>query len=81
MPRVSRPLTRLEALQPALERLAGAPVRLWRADGEGGAVRRLDGTAAEWTPRLNGTGAPAGRALDTPAGPAWFEPVPDVAGV
>ncbi len=72
-------MTRLEALQPALERLAGAPVRLWRA--EDGAARPLDGTAAPWTPRLNGAGEPAGRALDTPAGPAWFEPVPDVAGV
>jgi len=77
--RVPRALTRFEALQPALERLAGAAVRLWRA--EGGPARRLDGAAADWTPPLNGTGEGLGRALDTPAGPAWFEPVPDVEGV
>ena len=77
MHRVSHALSRLEALQPALERLAGAPVRLWRAAG--GVVTPLDGGAATWTPLLNG--GTAGRALDTPAGPAWFEPVPDMEGV
>ena len=79
MSRVPRAVTRLEALQPALQRLAGSAVRLWRA--EAGAARPLDGTTAAWTPLLNGSGEPAGRALDTPSGPAWFEPVPDVAGV
>ncbi|HEX4599931.1 MAG TPA: hypothetical protein VH116_00960, partial [Gemmatimonadales bacterium] len=89
MPDTPSWLTRgaLERLVPALERLAGGRIRLWRADGHG--VRPLaadpepTGAAptptASWTPALNGHDT--GRRLDTPEGPAWFEPVRDMAGV
>jgi phosphoserine phosphatase RsbU/P len=72
-------LTGLERLLPALERLTGARLRLWRFDGQ--AARPLGGedAAADWTPPLNGH--EAGRRLTTPEGPAWFEPVRDAEGV
>lgn len=69
---MSRPaggLTKLERLLPALEQLAGAALRVWRTDGA--AVRLLAGAPVSWAPALGET---AGR-LETPDGPAWFEPV------
>src|SRR5438094_3640860 len=69
---------------PALERLSGARLVVWRSDG-----RRTEATAGApddaWSPtQLDGhetSAEPVGRRLDTPRGPAWFEPVADVAGV
>lgn len=83
MPRVASGLTKLERLVPALERLVGRPLRVWRADGSGGAPRVLGGARATWTPALatGGDGGPTGTRLDTPEGPAWFEPVPGAAGL
>ncbi|HEU5260611.1 MAG TPA: GAF domain-containing SpoIIE family protein phosphatase [Gemmatimonadales bacterium] len=71
-------MTRLDRLLPALEQLAGARLRLWRFDGR--AARALAGDAAQshWMPPLNGHDA--GRRLDTPDGPAWFEPVREAEG-
>ncbi len=71
---------RLERLLPALERLTGARLRLWRLDG--GTARPLpaDADGPAWTPQLDGRDA--GLRLDTPeGGPAWFEPVREVAGM
>jgi len=71
---------RLERLVPALERLTGARLRVWRFDGQ--AVRPLAPDreiSPTWTPPLNGQDA--GRRLDTPEGPAWFEPVREADGV
>jgi len=69
---------------PALERLSGARLVVWRSDG-----RRIEAIAGApddaWSPtQLDGhetSAEPVGRRLDTPRGPAWFEPVADVAGV
>ncbi len=79
MPDAPGGLTRLERLLPALERLTGARLRLWRFDGQ--AARPLGGEepAAGWTPPLNGH--EAGRRLTTPEGSGWFEPVRDSDGV
>ena len=68
---------------PALERLSGARLVVWRAEG-----RRLEAIAGApddaWSPPLlDGREASAGEGgcrLDTPRGPAWFEPVADVGG-
>ena len=71
---------RLERLVPALERLTGARLRVWRFDGQ--AVRPLAPDreiSPTWTPPLNGQDA--GRRLDTPQRPAWFEPVLEAVGV
>src|SRR5207247_2496638 len=70
---------RLERLVPALERLTGARLRVWRFDGQ--AVRPLapdPEISPTWTPPLNGQDA--GRRLDTPQGPAWFAPVREADG-
>lgn len=70
-------MTRVERLLPLLARLAGAHLRVWRV--EPGGVRLTAGTeTSAWTPPLDG--GDAGRRLDTPDGPAWFEPVRDAAG-
>ncbi|HVH10997.1 MAG TPA: GAF domain-containing SpoIIE family protein phosphatase [Gemmatimonadales bacterium] len=83
----------LERLLPALERLAGARLRVWQvapSGTPGAGVRRLgggrgegkgerEGEASTWAPALDG-GA-AGQRLETPEGPAWFEPVREAAGV
>jgi hypothetical protein len=71
--RLAGGLTKLERLIPALERLAGVPLRVWRVDGQ--TVRLLGGSAVPWTPPLKADAAGAGRRLTTPGGPAWFEPV------
>jgi phosphoserine phosphatase RsbU/P len=65
-------LTKLERLAPALERLAGVTVRVWRADG--GAPRVVAGAAVAWSPALATAGG-EGVSLETPDGAAWFEPV------
>jgi phosphoserine phosphatase RsbU/P len=78
---------RLEQLVPVLERLTGARLRLWRLEGSTVRPVGADADAPAWTPVLNGGGGggggghAAGRRLDTPQGPAWFEPVRDVAGM
>jgi len=67
-------MTKLERLVPALEQLAGVPLRVWRTDAAG--VRAVAGTSVTWTPELPRRGGDgSGRRLETPAGPAWFEPV------
>src|SRR5581483_5338502 len=72
---------RLERLLPALERLAGAALRVWRCDGTG--VRPLAGAGAwrpgAWAPALDGPAA--GRSVETPEGRAWLEPVRAADGV
>ena len=73
MSRAAGGLTKLERLVPALEQLAGLPLRVWRADG--GGIRPVAGTPVTWMPELPRPGDGTGRKLDTPAGAAWFEPV------
>src|SRR3989442_14972891 len=63
----------------ALEQLSGAGLAVWHGDG-----RRVPAGAGaldedDWAPPL--ADRSAGHAIDTPRGPAWFEPVPDVDGV
>ncbi|PYO40882.1 MAG: hypothetical protein DMD33_15960 [Gemmatimonadetes bacterium] len=79
MPDTPGGVTRLERLLPALERLAGSRVRVWRV--EGGRARSVAGAGEPpaWSPPLDGD--VAGRRWDTPEGPAWFEPVRDAEGV
>jgi len=77
-------LTRLDRLLAALERLSGARLVVWHVEGR--TVRALAGTpaSADWAPPLNGADQgrqDAGRKLDTPAGPAWLEPVSGANGV
>lgn len=73
MSRAAGGLTKLERLVPALEALAGVPLRVWRADG--GGIRAVAGSAVPWTPELPRPGDGTGRRLETPAGATWFEPV------
>ncbi len=62
-------------------------MRLWRADGGGGAAKPIAGPAppAGWTPPLDGALAPLPpadcRELQTPEGPAWFAPVREADGL
>jgi len=80
LPDAASGLTRLDRVLPALERVSGARLRLWRRDGRG--VRPLAGVpagASSWTPALEGE-RPGGP-LETPDGPAWFERVPEADGV
>ena len=73
MSRAAGGLTKLERLVPALEQLAGMPLRIWRTDGSG--IRPVAGTPVTWMPELPRSGDGTGRCLETPAGAAWFEPV------
>jgi sigma-B regulation protein RsbU (phosphoserine phosphatase) len=70
---------RLERLLPALERLAGARLRVWQ--GVADTVRPLGAGAdpGTWTPPLDG--AKGGHRIATPEGPAWLEPVGEALGV
>ena len=79
MPDAPGGVTRVERLLPVLARLAGAQLRVWRV--EAGGVRLAAGAAEPlaWAPPLDG--GDAARQLDTPDGPAWFEPVRDAAGM
>ncbi len=70
-------MTRLERLLPVLAALSGKTLRLWRARTPGGRLLPVGGGPEEgraephWTPTPNGGGR-----LETPDGPAWFQPVP-----
>jgi len=66
-------VTRLERLLPVLAALSGTTLRLWRAKTPGGRLLPVGGVEPVWTPTPNGGGK-----LDTPDGPAWFQPVPSV---
>jgi len=70
---------RLERLLPALERLAGARLRVWQEVGD--TVRRLGAGAdpATWTPPIDGQ--EDGHRVATPEGAAWLEPVHEALGV
>jgi phosphoserine phosphatase RsbU/P len=76
-------VTRLERLLPVLSALSGTTLRLWRARTPGGRLLPVGGGLGEgreephWTPTLNGGGG--GKRLETPDGPAWFQPVPSIA--
>jgi phosphoserine phosphatase RsbU/P len=75
-------LTRLEQLLPSLARLCGAPLRVWRWDGQQLTAIAGEPPPGAWTPSLNGQGdGRQGLAGETPEGRAWFEPVRDVDGV
>jgi len=71
-------VSRIERLVALLGRLAGARLRVWRVD-EGTARLAAGAGAPDWAPSLDG--GDAARRLDTPEGPAWFEPVRGAAGV
>ena len=73
MSRAAGGLTKLERLVPVLEQLGGVRLRVWRVDGP--SPRLVAGAAASWTPALPKELDGAGRAIDTPEGAAWFEPV------
>ncbi|HWC72879.1 MAG TPA: SpoIIE family protein phosphatase, partial [Gemmatimonadales bacterium] len=72
-------MTRLERLLPVLAALSGTTLRLWRARTPGGRLLPVGGGLGEgreepiWTPTPNGGGR-----VDTPDGPAWFQPIPSV---
>ena len=72
-------MTRLERLLPVLAALSGTTLRLWRAKTPGGRLLLVGGGLGEqregpdWTPTPNGGGR-----LETPDGPAWFQPIPAV---
>jgi sigma-B regulation protein RsbU (phosphoserine phosphatase) len=72
-------VTRLERLLPVLAALSGTTLRLWRARTPGGRLLPLGGGLGEgrdephWSPTPNGGGR-----LETPDGPAWFQPIPSV---
>jgi sigma-B regulation protein RsbU (phosphoserine phosphatase) len=72
-------VTRLERLLPVLAALSGVTLRLWRARTPGGRLLPVGGGLGEgreephWTPTPNGGGR-----LETPDGPAWFQPIPSV---
>src|SRR5262245_19808112 len=57
--------------------MAGTALRVWRTDGR--KLRLLAGRTADWEPDLGDDGR--GGTVETPDGPAWFEPVPAVKGV
>ena len=69
-----RPLSGLDAVLDALRRLAGARVEAWRV--EEGRALALGAASGAWAPPLDG--AVAG-ICESPAGPAWLEPVPGFA--
>ena len=72
-------MTRLERLLLVLAALSGTTLRLWRAKTPGGRLLPVVGGLGEgreaprWTPTPNGGGR-----LDTPDGPAWFQPIPSI---
>ena len=77
MPDAAGGLSRLEQALAALQRVAGAPLRVWRSDGR--RLRWVAGPpAADWVPAVNGG---AGRRVQTPEGPAWLEPIAGAPGV
>jgi sigma-B regulation protein RsbU (phosphoserine phosphatase) len=76
-------VTRLERLLPVLAALSGTTLRLWRARTPGGRLLPVGGGLGEgreeprWIPAPNGGGR--GGRLETPDGPAWFQPIPTIA--
>ena len=77
MPDAAGGLSRLEQALAALQRVAGAPLRVWRSDGR--RLKRMAGPPApDWVPAVNGG---AGRRVQTPEGPAWLEPIAGAPGV
>src|SRR5947209_18643031 len=64
---------------PALERLSGARLRVWRR--ERGAATLVAGALVDWTMPVEPDGGRAGGRVETPEGKAWFEPVPGMDGV
>ena len=64
-----------------LAALSGTTLRLWRAKTPGGRLLPVSGGLGEgreeprWTPAPNGGGQ-----VQTPDGPAWFQPIPAVPG-
>src|SRR2546427_3173415 len=63
---------------PALERLSGTRLRVWRR--ERGAATVVAGAVVDWAPPAEPDGGRAGGRVETPEGKAWFEPVPGVDG-
>src|SRR2546426_12563350 len=63
---------------PALERLSGTRLRVWRR--ERGAATVVGGAVVDWAPPAEPDGGRAGGRVETPEGKAWFEPVPGVDG-
>ena len=66
--------------------MSGTTLRLWRARTPGGRLLQVGGGLGEgrdeprWTPEPNGGGGGGGGGrLETPDGPAWFQPIPAVA--
>jgi phosphoserine phosphatase RsbU/P len=64
---------------PALERLSGARLRVWRSDGN--VTTPLAGRPVDWTPPSGPDGGRAGGQVETPEGKVWWEPVPEIEGV
>ena len=64
---------------PALERLSGTRLRVWRR--ERGAATVVGGAVVDWAPPAEPDGGRAGGRVETPEGKAWFEPVPGMDGV
>ncbi len=64
---------------PALERLAGVALRVWRQDGPRTTSVAGGPPPAGWTPAFADPGT--GHAVETPAGHAWLEPLPEADGL
>ena len=77
MPDATGGVSHLERLLPALERLCGARLRVWRQGPDG--PRVVAGTAPAWRAGL-GSASESVR-LETPDGAAWFDRVPGPDGV
>ena len=77
MPDAAGGLSRLDQALAALQRVAGAPLRVWRSDGR--RLKRIAGAPApDWVPAADGD---AGRRVQTAEGPAWLEPIAGAPGV
>src|SRR2546427_13214438 len=63
---------------PALERLSGTRLRVWRR--ERGAATVVGGAVVDWAPPAEPDGGRAGGRVETPGGKAGFEPVPGMDG-
>src|SRR3989454_12347125 len=63
---------------PALERLSGTRLRVWRR--KRGAATVVAGAVVDWAPPAEPDGGRAGGRRGTPEGKAWFEPGPGMDG-
>src|SRR6058998_656789 len=79
LPDAASGLSHLERTLPALERLSGARLRVWRR--ERGIATLVAGALVDWTLAAEPDGGRAGGHVETPEGKAWFEPVPGMDGV